>query len=212
MNGRATEIRGVNRHEFHQVHCKFVPAETDLLDVKLLKRFNFNAVRCCHYPDETRWLDLCDQYGIYLVDEADIECHANYADLTHDDAWRHTWFERGSRMVLRDKNHPSVIFWSLGNESGVGENHLALADWIRFADPTRPIHYEGGTHGGWQQGASVFGSPISHRITDVINPMYPGIEDYMLRYVEKVPDDRPFIMCEYSHAMGNSCGSFGDYW
>ena len=212
VNGRATEIRGVNRHEFHQEHCKFVPAETDELDAKLLKRFNFNAVRCCHYPDETRWLDLCDEYGIYLVDEADIECHANYADLTHIDAWRHTWFERGSRMVLRDRNHPSVIFWSLGNESGVGENHLALADWIRQADPTRPLHYEGATHGGWRQDASIFGSPISHRLTDVVNPMYPPIEDSMVRYVEKVPDDRPFIMCEYSHAMGNSCGGFADYW
>ena len=212
VNGRATEIRGVNRHEFHQEHCKFVPAETDELDAKLLKRFNFNAVRCCHYPDETRWLDLCDEYGIYLVDEADIECHANYADLTHIDAWRHTWFERGSRMVLRDRNHPSVIFWSLGNESGVGENHLALADWIRQADPSRPLHYEGATHGGWRQDASIFGSPISHRLTDVVNPMYPPIEDSMVRYVEKVPDDRPFIMCEYSHAMGNSCGGFADYW
>ncbi|MBQ9726462.1 MAG: hypothetical protein IJV65_03035, partial [Kiritimatiellae bacterium] len=212
VNGRATEIRGVNRHEFHQEHCKFVPAETDELDAKLLKRFNFNAVRCCHYPDETRWLDLCDEYGIYLVDEADIECHANYADLTHIDAWRHTWFERGSRMVLRDRNHPSVIFWSLGNESGVGENHLALADWIRQADPTRSLHYEGATHGGWRQDASIFGSPISHRLTDVVNPMYPNIEDQMVRYVEKVEDDRPFIMCEYSHAMGNSCGGFADYW
>ena len=212
VNGAPVEIRGVNRHEFHQLHGKYVPRETDLQDIKLLKRFNFNAVRCCHYPDDTHWLDLCDEYGIYLVDEANIESHANYETLAHDNAWRATWFERGSRMVLRDRNHPSVLFWSLGNESGVGENHLALADWIRAADPTRPIHYEGAVHGGWKQGASIFGSPISHRITDVINPMYPGIEPFMVRYVEKVPDDRPFIMCEYSHAMGNSCGAFVDYW
>ena len=212
VNGKAVEIRGVNRHEFHQDSGKYVPPETDVQDIKLLKRFNFNAVRCCHYPDDTHWYDLCDEYGIYLVDEANIESHANYDSLTHDDAWRHTWFERGSRMVLRDKNHPSVIFWSLGNESGVGENHLALADWIRATDPTRPIHYEGATHGGWKQGASIFGSTISRRLTDVVNPMYPAIEGYMLRYVEKVPDDRPFIMCEYSHAMGNSCGAFRDYW
>ena len=212
VNGAPVEIRGVNRHEFHQESCKFVPFETDLQDIKLLKRFNFNAVRCCHYPDDTHWLDLCDEYGIYLVDEANIESHANYETLAHDNAWRATWFERGSRMVMRDRNHPSVLFWSLGNESGVGENHLALADWIRAADPTRPIHYEGAVHGGWKQGASIFGSPISHRITDVINPMYPGIEPFMVRYVEKVPDDRPFIMCEYAHAMGNSCGAFVDYW
>ncbi len=212
VNGRAVEVRGVNRHEFHQESCKYVPPETDELDVRLIKRFNFNAVRCCHYPDETRWYDLCDEYGIYLVDEADIESHANYATLAHDNAWLQTWMERGSRMVMRDKNHPSVVFWSLGNESGVGENHLALADWIRRADPTRPLHYEGAMHGGWRQGPSIFGSPISSRITDVINPMYPSIEDYMVRYVEKVPDNRPFIMCEYSHAMGNSCGAFADYW
>ena len=113
---------------------------------------------------------------------------------------------------MRDRNHPSVIFWSLGNESGVGENHLALADWIRQADPTRPLHYEGAMHGGWLQDAGIFGSPISHRLTDVVNPMYPPIEDSMVRYVEKYKDDRPYIMCEYSHAMGNSCGGFADYW
>lgn len=212
VNGKATEIRGVNRHEFHEKHGKFCPAETDGLDIRLLKRFNFNAVRCCHYPDETRWLDLCDEFGIYVIDEADIETHANYERLAHDNAWHHTWFERGSRMVLRDKNHPSVVLWSLGNESGVGENHLFLADWIRAADPTRPVHYEGGMHGSWNQGASIFGTPISRRITDVINPMYPSIDEYMVRYVEKCPDDRPFIMCEYAHAMGNSCGAFADYW
>ena len=212
VNGKAVEIRGVNRHEFHESSGKFCPAETDELDVKLLKRFNFNAVRCCHYPDDTRWLDLCDEYGIYVVDEADIESHANYQRLAHDDAWRHTWFERGSRMVLRDKNHACVCAWSLGNESGVGENHLALADWIRAADPTRPIHYEGAVHGSWNQGPSLFGTPISRRLTDFVNPMYPDIEGSMTRYVEKVPDDRPYIMCEYSHAMGNSCGAFADYW
>ena len=212
VNGKAVEIRGVNRHEFHETHGKFVPAATDLADVKLLKRFNFNAVRCCHYPDETHWYDLCDEYGIYLVDEADIESHANYAWINHDDAWRHTWFERGSRMVLRDKNHPSVILWSLGNESGIGENHLVIADWIRATDPTRPLHCEGAMHGGWKQGASIFGSPISHRLTDIVNPMYPAIKDHMVRFAEKVDDDRPFIMCEYAHAMGNSCGSFSDYW
>ncbi|MBP5543118.1 MAG: DUF4981 domain-containing protein [Kiritimatiellae bacterium] len=212
VNGKATEIRGVNRHEFHEVSCKYCPPETDIQDIKLIKQFNFNAVRCCHYPDDTHWLDLCDEYGIYIIDEANIESHANYTDLAHHNAWCKTWFDRGSRMVLRDRNHPSVILWSLGNESGVGENHLALADWVRAADPTRPIHYEGGMHGGWRQGASVFGSPISHRISDIINPMYPGIEQFMIRYVEKVPDDRPFIMCEYAHAMGNSCGAFSDYW
>ena len=212
VNGKATEIRGVNRHEFHQEHCKFVPHETDLQDVLLLKRHNFNAVRCCHYPDQTHWYDLCDEYGIYLIDEANIECHANYAELTHDDAWRHTWMERGSRMVLRDRNHPSVILWSLGNESGVGENHLALADWIRAVDTTRPIHYEGAMRRGWRQRGSLFGSRISHRLTDIINPMYPHIDSSMVRYAETVEDDRPYIMCEYSHAMGNSCGSFADYW
>lgn len=211
VNGKPVLIRGVNRHEFHETHCKYVPPETDLLDILTLKRFNFNAVRCCHYPDQTNWLDLCDEYGLYLIDEADIECHDNYETLSHDHAWRTAWMERGSRMLIRDKNHPSVIMWSMGNESGVGENHLALADWIRQYDPTRLLHYEGAMHGGWKQGKGLFTSTISHRLTDVINPMYPSIEN-IVKYATKVPDDRPFIMCEYSHAMGNSCGSLGDYW
>ncbi len=212
VNGKAVEIRGVNRHEFHERFGKCCPPETDLEDVRLLKRFNFNAVRCSHYPVESRWYDLCDEYGIYLWDEADIECHATRQRLPHDDSWRHAWMERGSRMVLRDRNHPSVLVWSLGNESGIGENHLALADWIRATDSTRPIHYEGAMHAGPAEGTHIFGSPISHRLTDIVTPMYPQIEGQMLRWAREVDDDRPMINCEYAHAMGNSLGGFADYW
>ena len=211
VNGQPVMIRGVNRHEFDQIHCKYVPYETSVQDILLLKRFNFNAVRTCHYPDDSSWYDLCDEYGIYLVDEANIEAHDNYQTLCRDHAWRAQFMERGSRMVVRDKNHPSVIIWSLGNETGIGENHIALADWIRAYDPSRPLHYEGAMHGRWAQGAGIFGTPISHRATDIINPMYSALRD-IEGFVTKVPDDRPFIMCEYSHAMGNSCGNLRDYW
>ncbi|MGN0845555.1 MAG: glycoside hydrolase family 2 TIM barrel-domain containing protein [Kiritimatiellia bacterium] len=210
VNGKAVTIRGVNRHEFHEVFCKYVPYETSVQDVKILKRFNFNAVRCCHYPDDTSWYDLCDEYGIYLIDEANIETHAYYHQICCDDSWRTQFFERGSRMVIRDKNHPSVIFWSLGNESGLGENHFLLADWIRSYDPSRPLHYEGAMK-NLRDFLETGVSTISHRVTDVINPMYASI-DLIQDFTEKVKEDRPFIMCEYSHAMGNSCGALRDYW
>lgn len=211
VNGAPVMIRGVNRHEFDPIHCKYVPLETSIRDIELLKRFNFNAVRSCHYPDDTSWLELCDEYGIYLVDEANIECHDNYSTLAHSSTWQHAFQERGMRMVLRDKNHPCVILWSLGNESGIGENHLYLADWIRAYDPTRPIHYEGAMRERWAQRGGLFNSKINPRLTDIINPMYEPIEN-IARYVTEVEDNRPFILCEYSHAMGNSCGSLGDYW
>ena len=212
VNGRAVEIRGVNRHEFHERFGKRCPPETDALDARLLKKHNFNAVRCSHYPVESRWYDLCDELGIYLWDEADIECHATRQRLPHDESWRHAFLERGLRMVARDRNHPSVIVWSLGNESGIGENHLALADAVRAADPSRPIHYEGAMHAGPAEGTHIFGSPISRRLTDIVTPMYPQIDGQMLRWAREVADDRPMIVCEYSHAMGNSCGGFSDYW
>ncbi|MBR3087114.1 MAG: DUF4981 domain-containing protein [Kiritimatiellae bacterium] len=212
VNGKAVEIRGVNRHEFHERFGKCCPAETDALDVRLMKRFNFNAVRCSHYPVATRFYDLCDEFGLYVWDEADIECHATRQRLPHDESWRPAFLERGLRMVARDRNHPSVVVWSLGNESGIGENHLALADAVRAADPTRPIHYEGAMHAGPAEGTHIFGSPISRRLTDIVTPMYPQIEGQMLRWARDVADDRPMINCEYAHAMGNSCGGLADYW
>ncbi len=132
---------------------KTLELEDMIRDIEIMKRHNFNAVRLSHYPNDERWYELCDRYGLYLVDEANIECHAYYDHLCRDPRWTQAFLERGIRMVLRDKNHPSVIIWSLGNESGYGPNHDALAGWICSFDPTRPIHYEGAMRPEWGQGA-----------------------------------------------------------
>ena len=209
VNGRAIEIRGVNRHDHDPVLGKTVTMEDSLADIRLLKQFNFNAIRTCHYPNDESWLDLCDEYGLYVVGETNIESHANYHTISHDEAWRQQFVDRGSRMVIRDKNHPAVIYWSLGNESGYGENHDEMVRWIRDYDDTRPIHYEGAAnatgygvagHEGWGDYAS-----------DIVCPMYAGLES-VENYGKQSVDTRPFIQCEYSHAMGNSCGALADYW
>jgi beta-galactosidase len=175
-------------------------------DIKLMKQHGFNAVRTSHYPDCEEWYDLCDEYGLYLIDEADIESHAFMTSLCHDPRYTMQWLERCKRMVLRDKNHPSIIFWSLGNESGYGVNHDAAAGWIRGYDPSRPLHYEGAIW-GWESG-EINGA----RVSDVICPMYPSIENIVKWARSDNGDTRPFILCEYSHAMGNSNGSLADYW
>ena len=145
-------------------------------DIELLKRHNFNAVRLSHYPNDERWYDLCDEYGLYLIDEANIESHAYYDQLCRDPRWASAFLERGARMVLRDKNHPSVIVWSLGNESGYGPNHDAMAGWIRSFDPTRPLHYEGACRPEWGQGAHTLESVKRGKAaTDIVSTMYPPI-------------------------------------
>ncbi len=211
VNGCPVLIRGVNRHDHDFKLGKTVPYECMLQDAILMKQFNFNAVRCCHYPNDPQWLDICDEFGLYVVDEANIEAHAYYNYTCRSEDFRLAYLERGSRMVIRDKNHPSIIFWSLGNESGYGENHVEMARWIRNYDPTRLLHGEGPMHTTWHQNGGLFGSPISHVATDVINPMYTSIEN-CIRFATEVDDDRPMILCEYSHAMGNSCGCLKDYW
>ncbi|MCL1888510.1 MAG: DUF4981 domain-containing protein, partial [Kiritimatiellaeota bacterium] len=212
INGRPVLIRGVNRHDHDHVRGRAVTREGMLQDVLLMKQFNFNAVRTSHYPNDAKWLDLCDEYGLYIVDEANYEAHDNYHTLCRDNAWRTAIVERGQRMVQRDKNHPCVIFWSLGNESGYGENHVAMADWMRACDPTRPLHYEGGMHTVFNtHGRFVDSSALGRRGTDVICPMYASI-DGIIEFATKRKDDRPLILCEYSHAMGNSNGSLKEYW
>ena len=138
-----------------------------LADILLMKTHNINAVRTCHYPNDERWYDLCDAYGIYVWDEANIETHSVYNRLCNEPEWRSAFLERGVRMVLRDKNHPSIITWSLGNESGYGPNHDAIAGWIRGYDPSRIVHYEGTMRGGWDSG---------HLSSDLTCPMYPPVE------------------------------------
>lgn len=195
LNRRRLIIRGVNLHE-HSAYTGRSVTEKELREQLLkLKELNFNAVRTCHYPKSIRFYELCDELGIYVVDEANIETHGYGGGLSDHPAWTDAYLQRGARMCLRDKNHPCVIVWSLGNESGVGANHAALYGWLKFYD-NRPVQYEsGGSH------------PAS---SDIIAPMYPGRE-----WIEECMasgDERPFIMCEYAYAKSNSGGNFEEYW
>jgi len=196
VNGTPIYFRGVNRHEHDPVRGHAVTVESMIEDLLLMKRFNINAVRTCHYPDDTRWYDLCDQYGMYLIDEANVESHGLWDKFTKDPEWELAFVERGSRMVERDKNHPSIIIWSLGNESGEGPNHAAMADWIHQYDPSRPVFYDAGGKAGY---------------LDILSTMYPKL-DALARAGQEPGEMRPFIMCEYAHAMGNSPGNLKEYW
>jgi beta-galactosidase len=204
VNGQPIWIFGVNRHDHHPDRGKAVTVDDMRADVLTMRRHNITAVRTSHYPNDSAFYDVCDELGMYVIDEANIESHGYNTSLCHDSRWRSAWLARGSRMVERDRNHPSIIIWSLGNESGYGANHDALAGWIRRADPTRPLHYEGAVlHKGWIDGGM--------ESTDVVCPMYPQIAA-IREYGEAAVGTRPLIMCEYSHAMGNSNGSLADYW
>ena len=198
VNGVPILLKGVNRHE-HDPRTGHVVSEQSMrLDIELMKRSNINAVRTCHYPDDPRWYELCDEYGLYLVDEANIESHGmGYGprSLAKDPAWGPAHLDRVRRMVERDKNHPSIIIWSLGNEAGDGVNFEAAAAWLQERDPTRPVQYE---RAGLRP----------H--TDIYCPMYASIEE-MLKYVSE-RQARPLIQCEYAHSMGNSTGNLRDYW
>jgi beta-galactosidase len=212
INERPVLIKGVNRHEHDEKTGKTLSTESMLQDIRLLKTHHFNAVRTCHYPDDERWYELCDRYGIYLVDEANIEHHCFYNQMCQDSAWNQAYMRRVIRMAERDKNHPAVILWSLGNESGDGENHSAAAAWLRRLDPGRPLNYEGAIRPEGGQGAFTLESLNRGRdLTDIISPMYPPL-DLIVDFVKYREDDRPLIMIEYSHAMGNSNGSLADYW
>lgn len=247
INGRRVLIKGVNRHDHHPDHAKAIPYETMRQDVLMMKRFNFNAVRCSHYPNDPRFLDLCDQYGLYVIDEANAESHAFHNSLCQDPRYATAWLDRAMRMVVRDINHPSIIAWSLGNESGYGPSHDAAAGWIRHYDPSRFLHYEGAIS-LWQGSATFLHGSAA---TDVICPMYTSLKDltdwldFADQYCPEAatshdsllvrmdtaglnfprddrprpplptpvhPLARPVILCEYSHAMGNSNGSLSDYY
>lgn len=199
INGKAVHLKGVNRHEHNEFTGHVISREDMKQDVLLMKQNNINAVRTCHYPDDPFWYKLCDQYGLYVIDEANIESHGMGYNprrtLGNNPIFRKSHLDRTIRMVERDKNHPSVIIWSLGNEAGDGVCFDATYDWIKSRDLTRPVQYERATSG---------------RNTDIFCPMYSRIHhlvDYALRH-----PDKPLIMCEYSHAMGNSNGNFKDYW
>jgi beta-galactosidase len=207
INGQPVMIHGFNRHDHDDRRGKAVTRWDMLRDVLLMKQFNVNAVRTSHYPNDPYWYDLCDEYGLYVVDEANIEAHGYYRQLCNDTRYTLAFLERGKRMVVRDKNHPSIIFWSLGNESGYGANHDAMAGWIRGYDPSRPLHYEGAI-------AAVEKFGEGARVTDVVCPMYIRPVD-ILKWARdrKSPDQtRPFIFCEYSASGGNSNGGLDVYY
>ena len=202
LNGRPVLLRGINRHDFDRNTGRVVSEQDMRADVVQMKRFGFNALRTSHYPNDPALLDLCDEYGLYVIAEADIEAHAFYGALCDDPRYLGAWVDRVSRMVLRDKNHPSVILWSLGNESGYGANHEAAAAWVRRYDPSRPLHYEGAIRYDWSSDQDV---------SDITCPMYPPISA-IVDHAASGRQRHPLIICEYSHAMGNSNGTLADYW
>ena len=201
VNGKAIMFRGVNRHEWDPVRGRSITEETMIKDIQLMKENNINAVRTSHYPNQERWYELCNEYGLYVIDEANIEAHGmqfhekSYGHIANDSTWTAQWIDRGKRMVERDKNQPCIIMWSMGNEAGDGTNFVKLYDWIKARDNTRPVVYQP----AWYE-----------RHTDVVFPMYKNIKfisDYASNKTEK-----PLILCEYAHAMGNSVGNLQDYW
>ncbi|WP_195605880.1 beta-galactosidase [Klebsiella oxytoca] len=210
LNGKPLLIRGVNRHEHHHQRGQVVTEEDMVQDILLMKQNNFNAVRCSHYPNTPRWYELCNRYGLYVVDEANIETHGMVPmnRISDDPAWLPAFSARVSRMLQSNRNHPSIIIWSLGNESGGGGNHEAMYHWLKRNDPSRPVQYEGG--GG------------DSTTTDIICPMYarvdrdqpiPTVPKWGIKKWISLPgEQRPLILCEYAHAMGNSLGNFADYW
>jgi beta-galactosidase len=202
INGQRVLIRGVNRHDFDPLTGRVVSRASMRADLVAMKRHGFNALRTSHYPNDPALLDLADELGLFVVDEADIEAHAFQSVLCDDPRYLAQWVARVSRMVLRDRNHPCVIAWSLGNESGYGSNHEAAAAWLRRHDPSRPLHYEGAIRFDYTDGA---------RVTDFVCPMYPEISA-IVEFAQSGRQDRPLIMCEYSHAMGNGNGTLGEYW
>jgi beta-galactosidase len=202
VNGRRVLIRGVNRHDVDTQTGRVIRPESIRADLVTMKQYGFNALRTSHYPNDPVLLDLCDELGLYVVDEADIESHAYAHDLCDDPGYLAAWVERVSRMVRRDVHHACVIAWSLGNESGYGANHDAAAGWVRRYDPTRPLHYEGAIMFDWASGQTA---------SDLTCPMYPPISA-IVAHARSGRQRHPLIMCEYSHAMGNSNGTLAEYW
>jgi len=225
VNGKPIRLRGVNRHEHDPRLGKVMTEALMLKDILLMKQANINAVRTSHYPNVTRWYELCDSLGLYVMDEADIEEHGLRGKLASDPDWASAFLDRAIRMAERDKNHPSVVMWSMGNEAGYGPNFAAISAWLKDFDPTRPVHYEGA------QGLN--GEPDPSTV-DMISRFYPRVrQDYLnpgasekgdverpenarwerlLDIAERTNDNRPVLTSEYAHAMGNALGNFQDYW
>lgn len=225
VNGAPVRFRGVNRHEHDPRTARVMSEERMLQDILLMKQANINAVRTSHYPNVSRWYELCDSLGLYVMDEADIEEHGLRGILASTPDWHAAFLDRAVRMAERDKNHPSIVMWSMGNESGYGPNFVAISAWLHDFDPTRPVHYEGA------QGA---GGEPDPKTVDVISRFYtrvkqeylnPGIAEgedkeraenarweRLLEIAERTNDNRPVMTSEYAHSMGNALGNFKEYW
>ncbi|MDT8389127.1 MAG: glycoside hydrolase family 2 TIM barrel-domain containing protein [Lentisphaeria bacterium] len=197
INGVPILLYGVNRHEFHPDRGRYVTEADMARDIRLLKQHNFNAVRTSHYPNHPRWLELCDAYGLYVIDEADLETHGLGGVLAGEPGWAAAYLDRAERLVTRDRNHPSVIAWSLGNESGSGPNIVAMADRIRQIDGARPINYH---HAGTAD------------YVDWVTLHYPKMDDIHALLDDPKSDGRPVLLEEYAHATGNCLGNFKEYW
>lgn len=200
VNGVPVKLIGVNRHDHSEIGGKTVTREDMEKDVKQMKSYNFNAIRTSHYPNDPYLYDLCDKYGLYVIDEANIETHNDGGLLSNSPEWASTFMQRVTRMVQRDRNHASIIIWSMGNESGMGPNHEACCEWTHNFDPTRPVHYEGAQ-----------GDVDDPEYVDMLSRMYPTIEE-LVALAESPSIHRPVLMCEYAHSMGNSTGNLQEYW
>ncbi len=212
LNGQPLLIRGVNKHEHDPATGHTETLERVEQHLVLMKQNNFNAVRCSHYPHQAGFYDLCDRLGLYVIDEANIETHGMtpMEKLADDPQWATAFIERMQRMVARDFNHPCIIIWSLGNESGYGSAHDAMYQWTKAADPSRPVQYEGG---GSDTAATDIICPMYARTeADISHPDSDDIHRSLHSWLTKKDENRPIILCEYSHAMGNSLGNFSDYW
>lgn len=211
FNGRPIKLRGVNRHDSHPLLGSATPYESMLEDVLIMKRHNVNAVRTSHYPNDPRFADLCDKYGIYMVDEADLETHGLYVTgdsrcLVENPDWEEAYVDRAARLFERDKNHPSVVFWSLGNESDFGENHRAMARYIKGRQPSALVHYEGCNRETLKAEVA-----RGEGLLDVESRMYSSPAE-MWEAIHDEASVLPFFLCEYCHAMGNGPGDLADYW
>jgi beta-galactosidase len=216
VNGQPVKLRGVNRHEIDPDTGHTMSDARMMQDITLMKQANINAVRTCHYPDDPRWLDLCDRFGIYVLEEANICTHGTRGFLANDPAWAGAFLDRAQRMAERDKNHPSIIIWSMANESGYGPNFAAISGWLHEFDSTRPVHYEGAQT-----------ETDAPKTVDIIGRFYPRLTteiyakpddpwnlrwDKLLLIAQRTNDSRPVLATEYAHAMGNAVGNLQEYW
>ena len=232
INGQPIKLRGVNRHEIDPDSGHTLTEARMIQDLTLMKQANINAVRTCHYPDDPRWYELCDRYGLYVLDEANICTHGTRGFLANEPSWAGAFLDRAQRMAERDKNHPSVIIWSMANESGYGPNFAAISGWLHAFDPTRPVHYEGAQIVGQASRLSSFSPQLDRQdacptTVDIIGRFYPRLttETYaraddawnlrwnkLLEIAQRTNDHRPVLASEYAHAMGNAVGNLQEYW